>query len=64
MIYYCFLDAKNFRLGVCKEKIINKKFSLKDMAEEISKELNIPIDNLEASKIRDMREFLLEDILE
>lgn len=34
------------------------------MAEEISKELNIPIDNLEASKIRDMREFLLEDILE
>lgn len=65
LIYFTILNAKSFKLSPCRELIINKRQSLLELATELlEQKIDIPLERIEATKIRDVREFLLEDILD
>lgn len=65
LVYYCTLDCKILTLSPAIEVIVNKKFNLLEFSSTIVNHgLNIDIESLEATKIRDVRDFVVEDILD
>ena len=64
-IYFTELDCKSLTLLPVKEVIVNKKFNLREFSNALFEHgLSIPIEELQATKIRDVREFVVEDILD
>ena len=51
-------------MGVIKEIIINKKSNLRELGEKVKNELNLDLEFMEATKIRDVREFVIEDVID
>ncbi len=65
LIYFTKLDVKKFRFEPVKEIKIKKRLNLKELAEILVQSgLEIPVDQIEATKIRDVRDFRIEDILD
>lgn len=65
LVYYSKLDCQNLTLSPAKEVIVNKKFNLLEFSSAIiCQGLDIDLGSLEATKIRDVREFIIEDILD
>ena len=64
IIYYTILNCEKFQLGVIKEIIINKKSNLRELGEKVKNELNLDLEFMEATKIRDVREFVIEDVID
>ena len=65
IIYYSILDCKSFKLSVAKEIVINKRSHLSDLAVLIHSDgIGIEVDQMEATKIRDIWAFNIHDLLE
>ena len=64
LIYYTTLNCEKFQLSPIKEIIINKRSSLWELGEKVKKEVNLELEFLEATKIRDVREFIIEDLID
>ena len=64
LVYFTELNCKELSFSPVKEVIVDKKYNLREFSLALIDEgLSIPIDNLEATKIRDVREFVIEDVL-
>ena len=65
LVYFSKLNCKDLTLSPAKEIIVNKKFNLLEFSNAIiGHGLDIDINSLEATKIRDVHEFIIEDILD